>query len=41
MTDEEIDKALNDFARKLADSQQEVPPEFNEWFDENKWDLYE
>lgn len=41
MTDEEINKALTDFAQKLFDGQEETPPEFNRWYHENKWDLYE
>lgn len=40
MTDEQIDKALKDFADKLINAQQDLPPEFQKVLDENKWELY-
>lgn len=39
MTDEELCAGLDEFARKLVDSQQDLPPEFQKVLDEHFWEL--
>ena len=40
MTEENLRKALAEFERKLLESQQDLPEEFQKVLNENIWDLY-
>lgn len=41
MTEEEIDKLIQDFAEKFVGSQKELEPELKKHLDDNLWDLLE
>ena len=41
MTDEEVMEGLEIFAKKLFDSQKELPEEFKKILDDNFWELCE